>query len=110
MLLSYKLSDKTQTPLRLSAPHTRSGSERRSAVEAIGRFSNQSPGCRQSTILAPVTVAALQPLPGSGAVSFGLGTFWMEDATSGSREASCPATRPTTGIDSGERGDKCCKE
>ena len=42
------------------------------AVEAIGRFTNQSPGCRQGTILAPV--AAWQPLPGSGAVS-ALGHF-----------------------------------
>jgi hypothetical protein len=33
-------------------------------VEAIGRFINQSPGCRPGTILAPV--AAWQPLPGSG--------------------------------------------
>jgi hypothetical protein len=44
-----------------------SSSERRSAIEAIRRFTNQSPGCRQGTILAPV--AAWQPLPGSEAVS-----------------------------------------
>ena len=56
----------------LRAPAHKSGSERRSAVEAIGRFINQSPGCRQGTILAPV--AAWQPLPGSGAVS-ALGHF-----------------------------------
>jgi hypothetical protein len=48
------------------------GLERRCAVEAIGRLINQSPGCRQGTILAPV--AAWQPLPGSGAVS-ALGHF-----------------------------------
>ena len=56
----------------LRAPAHESGSERRSAVEAIGRFIYQSPDCRQGTILAPV--AAWQPLPGSGAVS-ALGHF-----------------------------------
>ncbi len=61
-----------------------SGSERRSAVEAIGRFINQSPGCRQDTILAPGGgVATLARQRGR----FGLGTFWNEDANSGSREA-----------------------
>jgi hypothetical protein len=46
---------------------TRSGSERRIAVEAnqaIGRFINQSPGCRQGKILA--LVAAWQPRPAEG--------------------------------------------
>ncbi len=55
-----------------SCPSTVSGSERRSAVEAIGRFINQSPGCSQGTILA--LVAAWQTLPVSGAVS-ALGPF-----------------------------------
>ena len=56
----------------LRAPAHKSGSERRSAVEANGRFINHSPGWRQGTILAPV--AAWQLLPGSGAVS-ALGHF-----------------------------------
>jgi hypothetical protein len=47
----------------------RSGSERRSAVEAIGRFIDQSPGYRQGTILE-----AWQFLPCRGAVS-ALGHF-----------------------------------
>ena len=43
-------------------------------MEAIGRFINQSPGCRQGMILAPKP-AAWPLLPGSGA--FGLETFWL---------------------------------
>ena len=41
-------------------------------MEAIGIFINQSPGCRQGTILAPKPAAWLL-LPGSG--TFGLETF-----------------------------------
>jgi hypothetical protein len=74
----------------------RSGSGQRSAVEAtnqvIQNLISQSPrlawlppAWRQGTILAPV--AALQLVPGSGTI-FGLGTFWSEEATSGSRETS----------------------
>ena len=51
-------------PQGLRAPAHKSGSERKSAVEAIGRFINQSPGCRQGTILAPV--AAWHPCPAAG--------------------------------------------
>jgi hypothetical protein len=51
----------------VQAGDSESGSGLRSAVEAIGRFINQSPGCRQGTILAPV--AAWQLLPSRGAVS-----------------------------------------
>jgi hypothetical protein len=53
-------------------------------VEAIGRvycpIAPGAPGCRQGMILAQV--AAWQLLPCSGA--FCLGTFWFDDATSGS--------------------------
>ena len=48
-------------------------------MEAIGIFINQSPGCRQGMILAPMPAAWLL-LPGSGA--FGLETFWLRSATS----------------------------
>jgi hypothetical protein len=45
-------------------------------VEAIGRFTAQSPCCRQGMILAPM--AAWQLLPGSGRFRL-LGTFWFDD-------------------------------
>jgi len=44
-------------------------------------FIARSPGCRQGTILAPVGVAATARQQDR----FGLGTFWFEDATRGSR-------------------------
>jgi hypothetical protein len=44
-------------------------------------FIAQSPGCRQGTILAPVSAWHYCLAAGL----FGLGTFWIDDATSGSR-------------------------
>jgi hypothetical protein len=68
-------------------------------VEAIGLFINQSPGCRQGTILAPVAA----PLPGSGAVS-ALGHFGTKTRPRGrtrrvtsdasDSDAACRAERP----------------
>jgi hypothetical protein len=82
-----------------------SGSERRSAVDAIGRFIHQSPGChRQGTILAPV--AALQFLPGSGAVS-ALGHFGTKTRPQGRSDAT---DSDAAGIDLSERGDTCHAE
>jgi hypothetical protein len=76
------------------------GSERRSAVEAIGRFIEQSPGCRQGTILAPV--AAWLRLPGSGAVST-LGHFGTKTRPQGrARHVTSDASdSDASGIDSG---------
>ena len=45
-----------------------------------GEFIAQSPGCRQGTILAQVMAC-----PAAGLC--GLGTFWFDDATSGSRRS-----------------------
>jgi hypothetical protein len=86
-----------------------SGLERRNAVEAIGRFINQSPGCRQGTILAPV--AAWQPLPGSWAVS-ALGHFESKTRPRGlARHVTNDATdSDAAGIDSSERSDACRAE
>jgi hypothetical protein len=83
-----------------------SGSERGSAVEAIGRFINQSPGCRQGRILAPV--AAWQPLPRSGAVS-SLGHVGTKTRPWGRarRVTSDTTDSDAAGIDSGERSDAC---
>jgi hypothetical protein len=87
------------------------GSERRSAVEAIGRFINQSPGCRQGTIFKLAPVAVWQPLPCSGAVS-ALGHFGTRTRPRGrARHATSNATdSDAAGIDSGERSDACRAE
>jgi hypothetical protein len=73
------------------------------------RFINQTPGCRQGTILAPV--AAWQPLPGSGAVS-ALGHFGTKTRPRGSaRHVTSDATdSDAAGIDSGKRNDTCRAE
>jgi hypothetical protein len=65
-----------------------SGSERRSAVEAIGRFINQSPGCPAAAARARYWRWCRRATSARQRGRFGLGTFWKEDATSGSHEAS----------------------
>ena len=65
--------------LNICKRHSTTSGSRRGAMEMIGVFFNQSPGCRQGIILAPKPVAWLL-LPGSGA--FGLETFWLKSATS----------------------------
>jgi hypothetical protein len=71
------------------------------AVEAIGRFINQSPGCRQGTILAPV---AAWNCPAAGPFR-----PWDILETSGSREAR-DQRRDRQGIDWGELSDACRAE
>ena len=81
-----------------SAANARSGGRvsdglgRRDRWRRTGGFIDRLPGRRQGTILLPT--AARQFFPAADLV--GLGTFWNEDATSGSRKASCAATRPRT--------------
>jgi hypothetical protein len=53
--------------------HRHVGIGRRGAVEAIGEFIAQSPGCRQGTILAPV--AAWYYCPAAGLFCLALGHF-----------------------------------
>ena len=56
-----------------------------------GGFIAQSPGRRQGTILVPI--AAWHYCPAAGRC--GLGTFWIDDATSGSRRRiAVAATQP----------------
>ncbi len=80
-------------------------------MEAIRWFINQSPGCLQGMILAPV--AAWQPLPCSGAVS-DLGNFGTKTRPLGcARRVTSDTTdrdAAGAGIDSGERGDTCRAE
>jgi hypothetical protein len=73
------------------------------------KFINQSPICRQGTILAPV--AAWQPLPSSGAVS-ALGHFGTKTRPRGrARHVTSDATdSDAAGIDSSERCDACRAE
>ena len=59
------------------------GLGRRDRWRRSGGFIDRSPGRRQGTILVPK--AARHYCPAADLV--GLGTFWNEDATSGSREA-----------------------
>jgi hypothetical protein len=60
----------------------RVGLGRRDRWRRSGGFIDRSPGRRQGTILVP---AARHCCPAAGLA--GLGTFWIEDATSGSRES-----------------------
>jgi hypothetical protein len=81
-------------------------------VEYINKWDfvfNQSPGCRQGAILAPL--AAWQPLPGSRAVS-ALGHFGTRTRPRGRarRVTSDAADSDAAGIDSGERSDACRAE
>ena len=71
-------------------------------MEAIGIFINQSPGCRQRTILAPKPAAWLL-LPGSGALA--LGHFgWGQRRPSHCETLTTTTPRPRSGGERAERG------